>query len=222
MKVPDSELNKRVVVYKVDENDRQNKIGEYPAEYKTDRMIPASNFLYKKLGLKGKARLTSWDAGYGDPNNPNKYVDSDFVFVDGLEGIKGFNFVYLDGFPVENDFDALEKGYSDSNDDEEKPFFVNQERPIQPEDRFISRVIMEQMVTQTPVIGSPQQDPQKQQQKRLAMGKKAQQWTQDFQKTMPLVNQEIQKNEIGKNTAKFLQTISQMPKQDWYNWFFQK
>jgi hypothetical protein len=93
--------------------------------------------------------------------------------------------------------------------------------------RVISKIInesiqTEQMVTQTPVIGSPQQDPQKQQQQRLAMGKKAQQWTQDFQKTMPLVNQEIQKNEIGKNTAKFLQTISQMPKQDWYNWFFQK
>lgn len=91
-------------------------VGQYQIDDKVANRLDNAGLFIDMFINKNKHRIKtkkiwyihSWDEGYGDPENPNEYAESDFAFMSGLEHIEGFNFVYKDGYPHELDVEIDE------------------------------------------------------------------------------------------------------------------
>lgn len=65
-------------------------------------------------------------------------------------------------------------------------------------------------------------NPEKANQKRKQMGVKANSWLKSFGRIMPNVSRELQTGNMGQNASQFFTMLAQMPKQDWYRYYFKQ
>ena len=65
-------------------------------------------------------------------------------------------------------------------------------------------------------------NPEKANLKRKQMGQKANNWLKSFGRVMPNVSRELQTGNLGQNASTFFTLIAQMPKQDWYKYYFRQ
>lgn len=65
-------------------------------------------------------------------------------------------------------------------------------------------------------------NPEKANQKRKQMGQKANNWLKTFGRVMPNVSRELQTGNMGANASTFFTMLAQMPKQDWYKYYFRQ
>jgi hypothetical protein len=72
-----------------------------------------------------------------------------------------------------------------------------------------------------PATGDTKQpDVQKAEQKKTQMGRKANEWLKKFNQLSVNSSKELQSGDIGNASSDFFSLIAQMPKQDWYQFFF--
>jgi hypothetical protein len=73
----------------------------------------------------------------------------------------------------------------------------------------------------TPATGDTKQpDVQKATQKKTQMGRKANEWLKKFNQLSVNSSKELQSGNIGNASSEFFSLMAQMPKQDWYQFFF--
>jgi hypothetical protein len=86
--------------------------------------------------------------------------------------------------------------------------------------KTLATIQVKDPVTEAEGTDTKQPDVQKATQKKTQMGRKANEWLKKFNQLSVNSSKELQSGNIGNASSEFFSLMAQMPKQDWYQFFF--